>query len=77
MHFTFTDSVAEYVCFIFIWCIVSLFILKIIDLWVEFKNHKETGLKLDFVFAFQAILLLAMILAVVYLVWINPITISR
>ena len=76
MIFTFIDPVVEYICCIFIWCIISLFFLKIVDLWIDFKDLKKAGLKLDWVFAFQVILLLAMVIMVVYLVWINPITIT-
>lgn len=76
MIFTFIDPVVEYVCCILIWCVISQFVLKIIDLWTDFKDHKEADLKLDWVFAFQVILLLTTVFAVVYLVWINPITIT-
>ena len=76
MHFTFFDPAVESICCVLIWCVVGLFSFKVIDLWTDFKDHKEAGLKLDWVFAAQVILLLATVFAVVYLVWINPITIT-
>lgn len=74
MHFTFTDSAVECACLVFVLCIIGLFSFKLVDLWTDYKEYKEVGLKLDWVFAAQVILLLAMVFAVVYLVWINPIT---
>ena len=76
MHFTFTDSAVECACLVFVLCIIGLFSFKLVDLWTDYKEYKEVGLKLDCVFAAQVILLLAMVFAVVYLVWINPITIT-
>ena len=68
MHFTCTDPAVEYACLVFVLCIIGLFFFKIVDLWTDYKEYKEVGLKLDWVFAAQVILLLAMVFAVVYLV---------
>ena len=68
MHFTFTDPAVEYACLVFVLCIIALFFFKIVDLWTDYKEYKEVGLKLDWVFAAQVILLLAMVFSVVYLV---------
>lgn len=76
MNFTFIDPVVEYVCCILIVCVVGLFSFKVVDLWADYKDHKEADMKLDWVFTAQVILLLAMVFAIVYLVWINPITIT-
>lgn len=76
MHFISVDPVIDIICTVFVVCFMDHFLFHILYIYDEFKEYKRCGLKLDWTLVGQLILILATILSIVYLFWINPITIT-
>ena len=76
MHFISVDPVIDIICTVFVVCFIGHFLFHILYICDEFKEYKRCGLKLDWTLVGQLILILATILSIVYLFWINPITIT-
>lgn len=76
MHLTFVDPVFDIIFTVFVVCLIGHFLFHILYMYDEFKEYKSCGLKLDWAFVADIILVLATVLSAIYLFWINPITIT-
>ena len=66
------DPVIYTICMVFVVSLVGHFLFHILYIYDEFKEYN----KLDWTLVGQLILILATILPIVYLFWVNPITIT-
>ena len=77
MHFTFHDLAVEIVICLFIVLIICYVFLVVVDILWKIDYSKAFGTKLDAGFiCIKIILILGIVLSVIYLTWINPITIT-
>lgn len=77
MHFTFHDLTVEIVICLFMALIIGYVFLMLVDILWKIDYSKAFGTKLDAgVICIKIILILGIVLSVIYLTWINPITIT-
>ena len=77
MHFTFYDPVVEIVITLSIALVIGYIVLVLSEILWRIDYSKSFGTKLDMgIVGIKLILVLGVILSAIYLIWINPITIT-